>query len=243
VKTTKRHTQDEGPKVPGYIVTYSDMVTLLLTFFVMLMTLAQFQDAELYNKGRDSFLKSIGKMGLGLLTGGIEKPDFGHVKVKYFIEPSEENVEGRSIDAREELLRRLFKKVDQVAETMPSDVEGLESNFSVADVRFAPGEAILNEADKRFLTEFCLALQQNPDFDRLKLYVLGLANEPPSAKEQWILSARRAKAAADFIRAGFPPERQRPVYSWGAGPGKGWIGPDSAVSPQSQIMIAVLSLQ
>ena len=27
------------PKVPGYIVTFSDMVTLLLTFFVMLLTL------------------------------------------------------------------------------------------------------------------------------------------------------------------------------------------------------------
>ena len=41
---------EEGSKVPAYIVTYSDMVTLLLTFFVMLMSLAQFQDPELYHK-------------------------------------------------------------------------------------------------------------------------------------------------------------------------------------------------
>ena len=46
--------EEEGTKVPGYIVTFSDMVTLLLTFFVMLLTLADVQDPELFDKGRDS---------------------------------------------------------------------------------------------------------------------------------------------------------------------------------------------
>jgi len=243
VKSQRRAARDEGTKVPGYIVTYSDMVTLLLTFFVMLMTLAQFQDAQLYKKGRDSFLQAIGKMGIGLLVGGVEKPDFGHVKIKYFVKPSEANLKGRSIDANEELLRKLFKKVDETFETMPSEMGGLESSFSVADVHFARGEAVLDEAGKRFLTDFSLALQQSPDFEGLKLYVLGLAGKGAGAKEQWILSARRAKAAAEFLRASFPSGGQRPVYSWGAGPGDGWIGPDSAVSSQSQIMIAVLSSQ
>jgi len=35
------------------------MVTLLLTFFVMLLSLAEVQDPELFNKGRDSFWNSV----------------------------------------------------------------------------------------------------------------------------------------------------------------------------------------
>jgi len=41
--------EDDKPKVPSYIVTFSDMVTLLLTFFVMLLSLAEVQDPELFN--------------------------------------------------------------------------------------------------------------------------------------------------------------------------------------------------
>jgi len=52
-----RRTIEEGsPKVPAYIVTFSDMTTLLLTFFVMLLSLAKMQDPELFNKGLGYFL-------------------------------------------------------------------------------------------------------------------------------------------------------------------------------------------
>ena len=60
---------EEKQKVPAYIVTFSDMVTLLLTFFVLLLTLAQVQDPELFNRGRDSFFESIRYCGLGNLLG------------------------------------------------------------------------------------------------------------------------------------------------------------------------------
>ncbi|MDD5011702.1 MAG: flagellar motor protein MotB, partial [Phycisphaerae bacterium] len=44
--------QDNPPSVPAYIVTFSDMVTLLLTFFVLLISLAKMQDPEKFNAGR-----------------------------------------------------------------------------------------------------------------------------------------------------------------------------------------------
>ncbi|MHC4344865.1 MAG: flagellar motor protein MotB, partial [Planctomycetota bacterium] len=71
--------EERGSSVPAYIVTYSDMVTLLLTFFVMLLTLASMQDPELYNIGRDSFLQSMNQFGIGSLFGGFQNPFFGHV--------------------------------------------------------------------------------------------------------------------------------------------------------------------
>jgi hypothetical protein len=62
------------------------MVTLLLTFFVMLLTLANMQDPSLFNVGRNSFLESLNKFGMGSLFGGYHNPLFGHVKIKYFID-------------------------------------------------------------------------------------------------------------------------------------------------------------
>ena len=95
-KTKHSQTEESGPKVPGYIVTFSDMVTLLLTFFVMLLSLAAVQDEELFNRGRDSFSFAIKNFGLGMLWGRKLKPDFGNVKIKHFISKPDEFFKGRS---------------------------------------------------------------------------------------------------------------------------------------------------
>jgi len=216
------------------------MVTLLLTFFVLLLSLANVQDPELFNTGRDSFIRSIMGFGLGVLPGGMEKPDFGYLKAKYFIRNPDELIEGRSIDAEEEEIRRIFKDVSESVKAVPSQVTARKNNFSITNIRFPPGNATLNEPAKRFLAEFSLDLQQNPGSKAVKLYVLGLAGDEATEREQWILSARRAQAVADFLRDTFPSASKRPVYSWGAGPGGVWIGQDSPISRQSQILTAVL---
>ena len=61
--------ESAADEVPAYIVTFSDMVTLLLTFFVMLLSLATMQDPELLNKGRDSFVESLQALRSGHLHG------------------------------------------------------------------------------------------------------------------------------------------------------------------------------
>jgi len=230
----------EGSKVPAYIVTFSDMVTLLLTFFVMLMTMAAFQDPELFNKGRDSFFKSLHSFGLGMLFGGVENPYFGQTKLKYYVKDADQQSESRSLDAKEEQVRRLLKRLRAFADMFPLEVAPGRTDFTVAGFRFAPGGAALDAGAKSYLTNWSLNLQRDPDFDTVKLYVLGLACEQGQQKQLWLLSARRAEAVATFLRASFPAGRRPPVYSWGAGPGGQWTGPDSVVSEGSQILIAVL---
>jgi len=236
--TRERVEEEKGSPVPAYIVTYSDMVTLLLTFFVMLLSLATVQDPELYNVGRDSFLQSINEFGVGILLGGIQRPNFGQVKIKYFIERPDRLYEDRTIDAGDEEVRRIFKKINRSVTTAPSQLVAEKNSFSVTSIRFGPGEAMLNEPGKRFLAEFCLNLQQDRDSEAVKLYVLGLAGDERSEKEQWILSAKRAQGVADFLKES--SGSQWPVYSWGAGSGGCWVQPDSPIYGQSQILIAVL---
>jgi len=83
--------------------------------------------------------------------------------------------------------------------------------------------------------------------------VLGLAYDGLTEQERWILSAKRAQAVADYLRdtlSGAGGEQLRrsliggeakwSIYSWGAGPGGDWVGRDSPISQQSEILIAVL---
>lgn len=236
----RRVAAEDGPKVPAYIVTFSDMVTLLLTFFVMLLSLAEVQDPEIFDKGRESFWRSIRQQGLGMLYGGVENPDFGYVKVKYFVNNPDKFFKGRTINAKQEEIRRIFQQVSQSMKTMPSGIVAKKTKFSATDVRFLPGDAALNESAKRFLKQFILDLQRTADVKAFKLYVLGLATDEATEQKQWMLSAERAQVVARFLQDILPSGSNWPVYSWGAGPGGGWAGQNSPISEQSQILIAVL---
>jgi outer membrane protein OmpA-like peptidoglycan-associated protein len=214
------------------------MVTLLLTFFVMLLSLASMQDPELFGRGRESFMESMQGLGLGTLFGRKLRPDFGNIKIKYFIKIPDQQYFGRSIDAKEENARRIYKSISKHMQTIPSQIKGERTSFSVANIRFAPHQAGLSESAKKSLTGFCINLQQALHSRGTNIYVLGLAGEEASEKDQWILSAKRAEAAADFLRGACGSTW--PVYSWGAGPGGEWVEKDGVVSRETHILIAVL---
>ena len=245
--------KEEKPKVPAYIVTFSDMTTLLLTFFVMLLSLSTVQDDEMFHKGRESFSYAIKTFGLGMLSGRKQKPDLGYYKVKYYIDDPNEAFVGRSINTKEEKIRKLFNELSGSMKAMPSVITANKTDFTVTNIRFAQGDAQLNDSAKQFLGGFSSQLQQNYGSRPVKLYVLGLANDQKAEKEQWILSAQRAKAATDYLRSILPSgsgsQIQRStiggwsnwsVYWWGAGPGGDWVKQDSPISKESQILIAVL---
>jgi flagellar motor protein MotB len=253
LRRSRQRTEDKGMPVPAYIVTFSDMVTLLLTFFVMLLSLADVQDPELFNKGRDAFVRSIRYIGLGALFGRNETPDFGDYKPKYTVPEPEETQARRNIDAKTEELRRIFLKLRQISTVLPSQIDAGSTSISVTSVHFPPERAELDDPSKKFITDFCRNLRQNSGQKDIELYVLGLAPDAKTEKDKWILSANRAQAVADFMsnvfssitstntrNSLFTESTKCSVYSWGAGPGGVWVGSDSPISAQSQILIAVL---
>ncbi len=246
----RKTSEESGAKVPAYIVTFSDMTTLLLTFFVLLLTLSVEQDKGLYGKGRDAFWGSIRYSGMGALLGRKPTPHLGSVKIKYHISTPDKSFEGRTIDAKQEDIYRIFKKLSASMTTMRSQIVAETTKFSVTNIRFPKDDATLNDSAKRFLMKFCTNLQQASGQKAVKIYVLGLAGDQKRQKKQWIVSAQRAQAVADFLKnilwAGQNQYAQSgaslkwPIYSWGAGPGGNWVAKDSPISSQSQILIAVL---
>ena len=235
-----KQVQESSPKVPAYIVTFSDMVTLLLTFFVMLLSLTTVRDPEMFNVTRNAFVEHINTFGLGMLMGKKMSPNLGKAKYVYFITDPDRNSDVRTIDGNEENIRRIFKKVTDSMEAIPSQIVAQRTDFSVTNISFPPGRALLNESAEKYLTQFALNLQPDGGPQNIKLYVLGLADDERSEKAQWILSARRAQVVADFLNDVLPSQLQYPVYSWGAGPGGHWVGQDSSVYEGSEILIAVL---
>ncbi|MBW3019623.1 hypothetical protein KY329_05595, partial [Candidatus Woesearchaeota archaeon] len=133
--------EEGGPKVPGYIVTFSDMVTLLLTFFVMLLSLARNQDPELFAKGRNSFVQSLRYAGLGILIHQGGEPLLGDLKIKHSIAKPEEATEFRTIDARVEEARRTLDELRKLIKIVPPQTISRKTSFSVASVHFSPGRA------------------------------------------------------------------------------------------------------
>lgn len=246
----KPRVEEGAAKAPAYIVTFSTLITLLLAFFVVLNSMGSVRDETLLDIGyRGSFLESF-KKGFGIRQKFVDFENFGY---KFAVnEPDRSFDEGaeRTIDAKRERLGRIIKKLRRSANISPSPMEAEKTDFSVTDIHFLPGEAVLDESGKQFLREFCLGFRRNPPPEAIKFYVLGLSSDQtsPSAlrfdeaseKEQWIISARRAQAVADFMANTLPSWLNWPVYCWGAGAGGEWVAQRSPVYKQSQILIAVL---
>ncbi|MBN2270093.1 MAG: OmpA family protein, partial [Sedimentisphaerales bacterium] len=110
-----------------------------------------------------------------------------------------------------------------------------QTRHTVTNIHFAPSKAELDAGATKYLAEYCEACREVGGIENIKIYVMGLARDASTPAGQWQLSAQRAKAVADFLNKAMGSRLQRPVYSWGAGPGGDWV--DSSVSEESQILI------
>jgi chemotaxis protein MotB len=248
---SRKQVTEETAQTPLWIITFSDMTTNLLTFFVLLVSMGTMRDDTLADQGKA--LTFLGEVKLGF--GFNEQIAFGHMGIKYNIPEPDETFDVRTIDAKEENLRRTFEELKKSALIINSEASSERAAFSVINVHFPPGQAALDSQNTKILTEFCRDLQQSTNNEPGILFVLGLAADVATDRQRLLLSAKRAEAVAQFLRTNLvlninrqelsdliPSEDSSAwsVYSWGAGEGGDWAGPNGAMSGQSQILIAIL---
>ena len=238
----KKQNEPSGPTVPAYIVTFSDMVTLLLTFFVMLLSMADVQmEKHRFASGRSSVQKALADFGLsGFLINQNSGPDFQHPQSRHSIEDGQDEPDDRSVDAQTEMLRRVMFEIETLMKISPSQIDGFSPIFLPMELQFSPGSWNLDNTGKEELDRFYHQLQSSMGGERPMLYVLGVASDEPDVRSKWIVSARRAQSVKDYIGQLQNEAFSVPVFCWGAGGGGEWTGKSGLTNPKTQIVIAVI---
>lgn len=240
---SKKRAEEPKASAPAYIVTFSDMITLLLTFFVMLLSLAKDQvDKHKFMSGMASFRTAVTDFGLsGFLISRSSGPELEHPKPKYRIDEGQDEKQDRSIDSKTEMMRRILMDIEHMMKISPSHISGMDKKFLQTNIRFEPKSSNLDTQNQKYLSQLCQQISVNYVGQEPIIYVLGLAADTTGQEEPWIVSAQRAMIVADQIRSELPKNVKWPVYSWGAGTGGEWVGQEGHVNKQAHILITVLT--
>ena len=212
--------EDSGEKVPLWIISFADMITLLMSFFVMLQTMATTQDNTLFGASRDSFRRVVAGYGIpDILFGKETGPKFDYRKIRY---PTDEAPESkppnRVIDADDETIRRLFNELAQQNSVKVTDVPEHVAQITPSRVRFAAGSAAVDGDGKGKLADFAAGLRQSRQAAATKVYVIAPVKSGGGDKESLMLAARRAAAVEEALRtalAGPNGQCDWQVASWG----------------------------
>jgi len=242
--------EEKGECAPLWIISFADMISLLMAFFVMLLTMSTSKSGKLCNEGIGpfdqtlfGFRRSIAGFGIPEWFGSSDEAPYSDSDRTYYPIGGDSHATSRVIDAHEEKIRRIFHQIERHTKTYKSQIQGRHPDFVVVPITFGKGQFVPDESAKQFLSKFTADLHNSAAVRKLNLYVVGLAPEETDEKQQWILSVRRAQAVADFLRQSLSSEYKWPVYSWGAGPGGDWVAQDSPISKNSQILIAVMTAE
>jgi chemotaxis protein MotB len=201
---TKKKKKSEAPGAPAWMVTYSDMVTLLLTFFVLLLSMAS-MDKIKFSSAAGSLRGAFG------VLGSTEKTPLSKPRVVEFA-PIED-----------ETFHRLYQKI-QTSIThlkLDRDIELVKDRGAVvlrvkASILFAPGAAQVKAEAYPVLRKVADLVRPLP----LNLRIEGNTDDLPlndPALSNWDLSVNRAVGVLKFFAGeGLLPLRRMSALGYGA---------------------------
>lgn len=202
----------EGGVLAPWLVTYSDMVTLLLTFFVFLFALSRV-DVGRFTASVQSIQKALGSEGRR--EGASSHPAEGETSP---VEPETPPADEASVI--QNIIAREMRELRQVGNWITSELEakgmsgvvaveleerGLVVRFSEG-VLFDRGKADLKPEAVKILGQVASILAKVPNHIRVEGHTCDLPISTPEFPSNWELSTARAIRVLRFLAEhGFDP--------------------------------------
>ena len=182
----KKHSGSNGLDPMGWMTTFTDLVTLLMTFFVLLNSIAVI-DEERERLALNSFIGS-----LGMMKGGLSSIETKARSMLPPTAPMEQAIEGA--EAVEQFLLRRVTTGLRVAGT------GLRRVISIQDAFFfEPGDHRLKPEARSVLKELAHYVNLSNYPMRIEGHTDDLPELPPGISSDWELSALRTQAVLRFL--------------------------------------------
>lgn len=237
----------EPSSVPSWVVSFGDMITNLLACFVMMQAFATTQDKTLFNAGMGSYRRAVSQCGLpDWLFGKPKKAEFDYRKIKYPVpnkDTADEDNRERIIDDQEDQIRQAFAEMTEAMETSGEDMSEKLLGLRRLDVEY-PSEGVeLDEAGRGALSQLTAELRQGLAGKKAKICVIAVVAHGGTDKQRWVLSARRAGCASEYLRQDLASDIRAgnlEMMSWGAGEGSQWCKRVGLAKPADVIILAII---
>ncbi len=213
MKLKKRRNDDEQENLDRWLITYSDLITLLLAFFIMMYTFAKHEGKS--NEELTQHLKAIFKGQVlvpkdGAAGGSGAAGDKG-VSDNGAVDKATSDKGGAG-----DIAKQLEEQLAAI-----SGVNDPEHKISVfTDERgivirimdrafFDPGRAELKETAKNALLKILPILEKTANHVRIEGHTDNVPIRTPEFRSNWELSTRRATEVVRYLieTHGFPPNR------------------------------------
>jgi hypothetical protein len=238
--------EEAGEKAPLWMISFADMISLLMAFFIMLLTMATTRTGTLCETGSGVFERSIQGFKDSIASFGIpgvfkEKKSMGFLRTlhHFAVDGKEETGGERLIDADEERTKRVFKQLQNQAVATPSSVGGSQALCDVTPIVFSGDALRLQAEDERYLARFCADLKASGSLQETTVIVVGAAPDAANFRDKWAWAAERAKVVAQRMRQEFA-DTPADVLSWGTADASAWSKEPPASGRPVHILLAVL---
>jgi len=224
---------------PAYIVSFAALMTILLTFFILMCAMANEQECGLVGAGTGSFIHNINAFGLpGFLPGQRTAVDLGEGRPQFAMTARAVEESGGS-DA--DILYRRVISIEPIRlpRALAKYFQKKEALYIPLRVEFPPGEARLDRAGREYLRPLLERIRTVPYHLRVEAHVSKEFIFNQKYSSPWQLSAARAAAVVRYFHheGGISYRRMQPV---GHGSAKPLVNSSVAGSANDRIQLVIL---